>query len=425
MIVANGLAASGRPVGSSAAAQGGRFSRRRIVRLAGAVLIAGTVGGGTAAAQDSATTRGPGTATPSFGPRTVRGRVVRPGRAGMLTVPQAWVTLHRVAPDSSGPVDSVRTDGTGHYSIRFTPNGTDAVYFASSSYGGVAYFTAPLPPGDAAGDAAEITVFDTSSAPVPVHTRGRHLVVSASGVDGRRTLVEVFELSNDTTVTAVSGARGRATWSTTLAPNASGFQVGQSDIGSGAVQFRDGRVLVYASISPGIRQVAFSYSVPAEDFPLAVPIGEPVGVLEVLVEDPGASAKGGGLAEQQPVALEGRSFRRFLGQDVRSGATVTISVGAPTGSNGNRYLLVPIVATAGIMSVALAFALTRRRRARVVIPSETPADAAHLARDIAELDDAFERAGAPSDAERDAYRARRDVLKARLAEALAKEEVPV
>jgi hypothetical protein len=381
-------------------------------------LIAVSLGADVAVAQDSA-------AVPSFGPRTVSGRVVRPGRNGMLTLPRAWVTLHRVAPDSSGPVDSVRTDAGGRYSIRYTPNGNDAVYFASSSYGGVAYFTAPLPPGNAAGDAGEITVFDTTSAPVPLHTRGRHLVVSASGLDGRRTLVEVFELSNDTTLTAVSGARGRATWSTALPPNATGFQVGQSDIGSNAVQFRDGRVLVYASISPGIRQIAFSYSVPASDFPLALAIGEDVGVFEVLLEDPAASATGGALAEQPPAALEGRRFRRFLGQDVRAGSTVTITLGAPSGSGGNRYLLIPIVATAGIMSVALAFALTRRRRRPVTPPLEPPADAAHLARDIAELDDAFERLALPSDAEREAYQARRDALKARLAEALAKEEVAV
>jgi hypothetical protein len=343
----------------------------------------------------------------------------------MVTVPQAWVTLHRVGPDSSGPVDSVRTDANGRYSMRYRPAGGEVVYFASSVFGGVAYFTAPLPPRDAVRDDGEITVFDTTSAPVPVHTRGRHLVVSASGVNGRRTLVEVFELSNDTTVTAVSGARGRATWSTALAPNGTDFQVGQGDIGGNAVQFRDGRVLVYASISPGIRQIAFSYSVPASDFPLTIPVGDPVSVFEVLVEDPGATASGGGLAEQQSVSLEGRNFRRFLAQNVRTGEQLVINVGPPTGPRGNRGMWVAVVVAAAIMGAALAFALTRRRSAQVVVRAEAPSDAAHLARDIAELDDAFERVGSPSDAERDAYRQRREALKARLEAALAKDEVAV
>ena len=99
----------------------------------------------------------------SLAPRVVSGRVVRPGASGMLTVPGAWVTLHRVAPDSSGPVDSVRADAGGRYSIRYRPAGGDAVYFASSMFGGVAYFTPPLPATDAGGDAGEITVFDTTS----------------------------------------------------------------------------------------------------------------------------------------------------------------------------------------------------------------------------------------------------------------------
>jgi hypothetical protein len=343
----------------------------------------------------------------------------------MLTVPQVWVTLHRVSPDSSGPMDSVRTDANGRYSIRYKPFGKDAVYFASSSHGGVAYFTAPLPPSDAAGDAGEITVFDTTSAPVPIRTRGRHLVVSSSGVDGRRTLVEVFQLSNDTTVTAVPGARERATWSVRVAPNAAGFEVGQSDIGPNAVQFRDGRVLVLASISPGIRQLAFSYSVPASDFPLALAVADPVDVFEVLVEDRGASASGAGLAEQPTVALEGRSFRRFLAQDVKGGATITVSVGEPTGTRENRGVIATVLGAGAVMAMMLLFALTRRRQVRVVTRAHRPDDAAHLARDIAELDDAFERVASPSDEERASYRQRRDALKSRLAAALANERVAV
>jgi hypothetical protein len=322
-------------------------------------------------------------------------------------------------------VDSIRTDANGKYSIRYKPVGGEAVYFASSSFAGVAYFTAPLPPRDAGGDAGEITVFDTTSAHVPLHTQGRHVVVSASGVDGRRTLVEVYQLSNDTTVTAVSGARGRATWSASLPPNAMNFQVGQSDVGANSVQFRDGRVLLYSAFSPGARQLAFSYSIPASDFPLTIPVAEPVGVFEVLVEDPGASATGGGLGEQRPVSLEGRNFRRFLGQDVRSGANVVINVGEPTVPRTTRLMLFPVVAAAGVMAVALVLALTRRRPVPVIAQAAAPDDAAHLARDIAELDDAFERVSEPSDADRDAYRQRRDALKTRLEAALAKEHAAV
>ena len=70
-----------------------------------------------------------------------------------------WVTLHRVGKDTAGPIDSVRTDGQGHYRFRWTPFGTaDGVYFASTTWGGIAYFTPPLKNVDARGDDAEITV---------------------------------------------------------------------------------------------------------------------------------------------------------------------------------------------------------------------------------------------------------------------------
>ena len=358
-------------------------------------------------------------------PRTVSGRVVRPGKTGMVAVPNSWVTLHRVASDSSGPVDSVRTDAAGKYSIRYAPFGTDAAYFASSMFGGVAYFTAPLPPSDAVGGAGEITVFDTTSSPIHLRTLGRHIVVSVSNVNGQRTIVEVYQLSNDSTLTAIAGKGGHATWSTPLPPNAENFEVGQSDISGPAVQVRDGRVLVFASISPGQRQLAFSYSLPASGFPLSVPVRDSVDVFEVLVEDPGATVTGGGITERPSVPLEGRTFRRFMGEPVAAGSTLTIDPGAPTGPTKNRWVFVPAVVIAAVMMVALLFALTRRKQVRVIARADAAPDAAHLARDIAELDDAFERVPSPSEEDRDAYRQRRDALKAQLSAALAKDSVAV
>ena len=358
-------------------------------------------------------------------PRTLTGRVVRPAKNGMVAVPNAWVTLHRVASDSSGPVDSARTDASGKYSIRYTPFGGDAAYFASSMFGGVAYFTAPLPQGDAGGGAGEITVFDTTSSPVHIRTLGRHIVVSVSSVGGQRTVVEVYQLSNDSTVTAIAGKGGHATWSAPLPPNATNFEVGQSDISGPAVQARDGRVLVFASISPGQRQLAFSYSLPASEFPLAIPVRDSVDVFEILLEDPNATASGGGITERPSVPLEGRTFRRFMGDNVPAGATLTIDEGAPTGPAKNRWVFLPAVVLAAVMGIALLFALTRRKQVRVITRAAPAPDAADLARDIAELDDAFERVTSPSDAERDAYRQRRDALKAQLSRALAKDSVAV
>ena len=68
-------------------------------------------------------------------PSRVSGRVVHPGGDSVVAVPGAWVTLHRVGPDRAGPLDSVRTDRTGHFSFTYRRDGTsEAIYFASSSF---------------------------------------------------------------------------------------------------------------------------------------------------------------------------------------------------------------------------------------------------------------------------------------------------
>ena len=82
----------------------------------------------------------------------------------MDPVSNVWVVLHRVGPDSAGPLDSIRSDPRGRYSFQYVRTGSDeAIYFVSASYAGIAYFTPPLAQGKVSGDDAEIVVFDTTS----------------------------------------------------------------------------------------------------------------------------------------------------------------------------------------------------------------------------------------------------------------------
>src|SRR5687767_3881562 len=77
--------------------------------------------------------------------RTVEGRVLRAAATAPVPVTGQWVVLHRVGSDHSAPLDSVRTDRAGRYRIRYTLTGDpDALYFVSSRYSGIAYFSPPL-----------------------------------------------------------------------------------------------------------------------------------------------------------------------------------------------------------------------------------------------------------------------------------------
>ena len=390
-----------------------------------ALLVTSLLAARPVAGQDSAATRttAPNQAPPALAPRTVSGRVVRPGRAGMITVGQAWVTLHRVAADSSGPVDSVRTDANGRYSIRYKPVGGDAdvlrvEHAIAASRISLRRCHRAMRPATTRRSPSSIR----RRRRFAIQTRGR-LVVSASSVDGRRTLVEVFELSNDSTVTAVAGARGRATWSAPLAPNGSTTsRSGRATLAPTPCSSVTARVLVYASISPGIRQIAFSYSVPACDFPLRSRwrIGRRV---RGARRGPGCHGSGGGLAEQPAVSLEGRNFRRFLAQNVRRaqrshqcrcahGAARQSHVVRDGGQCGGRH-----GARAGLRP-------TRRRSVRVVVEAQGPDDAAHSRATLRSsmTHSSASRHRATRSATRIASAA--DELKTRLAAALANEEVP-
>jgi hypothetical protein len=404
----------------------------RAAGLRGRLLLAAAclsgVAGGVAAQRPASAPPAVGTARGATeGERRVDGRVVRPEGDGLVPAVGAWVTLHRVGQDSAAPLDSMRTAGDGRYAFRYRPFGSEeAIYFVSASYAGIAYFSPPLRRAVVSGEDAEIAVFDTTSAPVPLTVRGRHLIVSAANDDGVRTVIEVFELSNDTTRTVVGGEGGeRPTWSAALPAGAENFRVGQGDVAADAVTLDDGRALVFSPFAPGLKQFSFSYTLPSDRFPLALPLGKPATVLEVLVEEPTASVAGAGLTEVDPVSVDGRNFKRFLAQDAPGDAVVRVRV-ADAPAAGRTTVLIAVVGVVGAaMLAALARALTRRRM--VAAPARAtrrqPAAGASpdaLAREIAALDAAFEGSSAPSEDERVAYQTRRAQLKARLTEALAR-----
>ena len=275
------------------------------------------------------------------------------------------MVLHRVGPDRAGPLDSIQSDARGRYAFNYTRTGSpDAVYFVSAFYDGIAYFTPPLAEGKVTGDDGEIAVFDTTSGHVPLSLRGHHVVVSAADANARRTIVEVYDLSNDSSVTRVAAgdSPAAATWAAHIAPAATDFRVGQGDISGQAVSFKDGVVSVFAPLAPGIKQLSFSYSLPANSFPLKLPLEKPTGVYEILIEDKTGKVTGPQIREVDPVTVDERNYRRFLASDMPENSVAVIDLPAPpsTRSVDPRYLLAITLVIGASMVVALAQALRRR-----------------------------------------------------------------
>jgi len=281
----------------------------------------------------------------------------------MLPVPNVMVTLHRVGSDTAAPLDSMRADDKGHYRFNFTRSGDQrALYFVSALYGGVAYFTPPLAHSTVNGEEAEIAVFDTTSAPVPISSRGHHVVVSAVDANGMRSITEVYELANDSSVTRVVPTTGGGdVWSAVLPAKAGNFAVSQGDIPSQAVRFENGKARVFAPIAPGLKQLAFTYSIPASAFPLSIPIIRDTQIFEVLIEEQKGKVSGAKLVEKDPVVLERRSFRRFLADDVpaNSVSVIDLPAAAKNMEIDPRYMIALTVVFGSAMIFALVRALRR------------------------------------------------------------------
>jgi hypothetical protein len=354
--------------------------------------------------------------------RSVSGRVIKGGDATARPVAGAWVVLHRVGTDRAGPLDSARTDAAGRYTFRYRTSGEpSALYFVSGSVGGIAYFTSPFKDKDARGEAAELVTYDTITGVVPIRVRARHLVVAAPDSTGHRTIVEIFELSNDTTLTRLAGGDTLPVWESGMLDGASDPRVGQSDFSAEAVRFTNGRVRLFAPFAPGLKQISYSYVVPAKARDFSLLVGAPATVLEVLVEDPLAKVEGPGITPAPQAALNGRTFARYLAQDVKGNTVVRVHAPSQGVTSGRDIkVLIIVAALAAALLAGLAAAMMRRplsTRSQVVAT-----DSASLRTQLAALEESFANLENPTAEQRADHWQRRAHLKQQLSDVLAREQ---
>ena len=352
---------------------------------------------------------------------SVTGQVVRVTPTGERPVARQWVIVHGIGAAGGRAIDSVRTGSNGAFRIAYPRTDTTAQYFISTVHHGIAYVSGVLSAA-ATADEATLSVFDTTSAPIPLVVRGRHILVFAPADNPRRRVAEIYDISNDSTVTRIARDGQPPIWTAGLPARAEEFSSGPEVMSNESIVLEQGRVAAYAPVAPGLKRIAFTYALPPEAFPARFPIDHATDVFELLIEDREGVVAGPGLEETAPTNIEGRVFRRFQAQTVAPPAVVTVSV--PRAPAPSRRTNVGLVIALGVISAAaIAFALRRSRSRRLVLQAPPVAialesEADRLAREIAALDAAFEQ-GERSDMERATYQRERDLLKRRLAERLA------
>ena len=349
------------------------------------------------------------------GQSVAAGRVVRTVGADSLPVAGARVLLHRVGRGAQGPIDSVITDRRGAFRFRFVPD-TSSVYLTSSRYAGIEYFSPAVHLDPSRPDTAlRIVVADTSSR-VPVDLAARHLVVADPGQDGSRGVLDLIVLRNRGDRTRVAPDTLHPTWSAPLPAGTFGLEAGESDASPDALR-RDGdRLLLFAPVAPGEKQLIVQYGLPAAARTITLLFEQPAGFVNVLVADPAARVSGGALAAADSEVIQGRTYHRWMGP-VPAGAAVRIELGGPF--NAPRWALRALV---GGLAAGLVLAAFRALR--------PPPDSARIPRGgldvdlmlerIAQLDSRYAGGEGETDpAEWSRYRGERADLKARLEALLA------
>jgi len=284
------------------------------------------------------------------------GRILRITAGDTVPVPGARVVLHRVGRAVQGPVDSMVAGPNGQFRFRYAAD-TSAIYLLSSGWQGIQYFSTPLHTEPGAPDTGLVVIVSDTSSTAPVSVVSRHLVVSKPTSGGTRSVLEIIVLANTGSATRVSSDSAHPTWETGLPGGAVNFQAGSGDFSADALEVRQDRVMLFAPIAPGEKQVIYTYSLPAGTGPVHIAVPDSIAIFNVMLEEFDRTVRGGGLVKADSEQIEGRSFRQWAGS-APAGAIVVIDFPGP---GLGAWLLPGLVgALALVLGLVAAKALTRR-----------------------------------------------------------------
>jgi hypothetical protein len=344
----------------------------------------------------------------------VSGRVVRATASDTVGVPGVQVMLHEVGRTRQGPVDSTVAGTNGEFRFRFRAD-TSSVYLLSSGWAGIEYFSTPVRSLPAQPDTGLLLVVSDTSSAAPVGVVSRHIVIGKPSGDGIRAVLEIVVLQNNGPLTRVARDSLQPTWSTRLPSRAVGFQPGQGDVSADALVFRDGTVQLFAPIAPGEKQLLYTYQLPSGPGTVRMPLQEPVGTMNILLEEFDRTVTGGGIVRGDSQAIEGRSFRQWSGT-VPAGSVIAIRFP----SLGTRWILPALVS-----AVALSLAFVAIRALRGLPPVAPAGPAAPMLDQLARLDAQYrDREGQVPAEEWNRYQADRQRLKEELSRQLAGKRPP-
>ncbi len=281
----------------------------------------------------------------------------------------ASVVLHQVRMrGQGGPMDSTRTGASGRFTLTIPRVDSAAMYVVSSWYAGIAYFSEPVARGRPAVTLQPIHVYDTASTGPRVLVERRLVTVARPSKDGTRGVLELLELKNPGPATRVTSDTARPNWVGALPRGVIQFEVGQGDLSGDVAGQRGDSVIVVGPIPPGDpKQLTYSYTLPGTTAQVTIPIDQPTGELDLLLEDTATAVAGPGLEPGGVQVIEQRRFATYRGRGLAPPTTIELVF--PRGSL-RAQSLVPYVV--GLVALVLAGGLVvgLRRRPSTISPQQ-------------------------------------------------------
>ena len=270
------------------------------------------------------------------------------------------VTLHRVTPESSGPVADGVSDAAGTFRFPLPPaeNAAFNVFFVTADYLSVQYFGHPLNL-DQPREEYSVAIYDTTSTPtVPARVNRRDVVMLPQQNDSWE-VTEIISVLNPGE-RAIVGQSGMPSMEIALPEGAADFQAGEGDVRPNEFTFMENRILLITPVLPGRRDVFLRYRLPARPPASTFTFEQPTDTFNVYVQQPSHLTGVEGIGTTQMIDVEGEQYLQYGATDIPVGGVISLEW---RGGSPVDPIVAAVAVTVALLAAGAWVAVRNRRSA--------------------------------------------------------------
>jgi len=349
----------------------------------------------------------------------IDGRVVN-GTAGGGNVSGVNVLLITYGNGTLVNIRIAQAGDRGEFQFSGVETGAGYEYLISAHYKGVDYYGPVFLEANETSTYTEVPVCETTNSAKDIRVMQAHAVIFVGAES--LTVSEYFMFSNDgdrtyTGAEETATDEGNGTLAFTLPEGATGFEAPE-DLIQDCVFLGNRTFADTLPFPPSEREWNYSYSLPApgaESSTILFRMNYPTDAFDVVVMGEDVDVASERLALLEPLESEtGELLIHLKGEDIPAGTELDVTLRRLSG--GIEFVTIALWVIAGLLVVVIAFYLYKLRGAKRGFKVDIERQRQQLLRDIAELDDEFERGAI----DEDMYRQRRSEMRSLLLELMSR-----